>query len=175
VKHARRLRDGAGRLVRHAYRDADVLAARARPRLGLLTTATLDHLFAYGTLMTGFVRRPLLGPDAILVGPARVRGSLFDFGEYPGLVLDDSGWVVGELYRVPDLATRLPTLDRAEWYDSADEAGSLYVRRPAAVTLTDGSARDVWLYVYNGPPGRGPRIPSGDWRARVQARGAVSG
>jgi gamma-glutamylcyclotransferase (GGCT)/AIG2-like uncharacterized protein YtfP len=159
--------------VRHG--DPDPFAARPRPGLGSLTTATLDHLFAYGTLMTGFVRRPLLGPGAILVGSTRIRGSLYDFGEYPGLVLDDAGWVVGELYRLPDLAARLPALDRAEWYDSADEAGSLYVRRSAAVTLADGSARDVWLYVYNGPPGRGPRIPSGDWRARVLAPGAVSG
>jgi gamma-glutamylcyclotransferase (GGCT)/AIG2-like uncharacterized protein YtfP len=159
--------------VRHG--DRDPFAARPRPGLGSLTTATLNHLFTYGTLMTGFVRRPLLGPAAVLVGPARIRGSLYDFGEYPGLVLDDAGWVVGELYRLPDLVARLPALDRAEWYDPADEAGSLYVRRSAAVTLADGSARDVWLYVYNGPPGRGPRIPSGDWRARVLARGAVSG
>src|SRR5262249_35845612 len=84
--------------------------------------------------MTGFVRRPLLGPAAILVGPARIRGSLYDFGEYPGLVLDDGDWVVGELYRLTDLAARLPALDRAEGYDPADEAGSLYVRRAATVT-----------------------------------------
>jgi gamma-glutamylcyclotransferase (GGCT)/AIG2-like uncharacterized protein YtfP len=140
-----------------------------------LTTATLDHLFVYGTLMAGFVRRPLLGPDAVLVGPARIPGSLYDFGEYPGLVLDCAGWVVGELYRLPDLAARLPALDCAEWYDPTNEAGSPYVRRSAAVTLADGAVREVWLYLYNGPPGRGLRIPSGDWRAQVQARGVESG
>jgi len=150
-------------------------AVRPRPALEPLTAITLDHLFAYGTLMAGFVRRPLLGPAALLVGPARIRGSLYDFGEYPGLVLDDGGWVVGELYRLTDLVARLPALDRAEWYDPADEAGSLYVRRAASVALADGAARDVWVYVYNGPPGRGPRIPSGDWRAQVLARSAVSG
>ena len=175
LKGAGRLRDGVGQLVRPEDRGLDPVTHRPRPAPGSLTAVTLDHLFAYGTLMTGFVRRPLLGQDAVLVGPARISGSLYDFGEYPGLVLDGAGWVVGELYRLPDLAARLPALDRAEWYDPADEAGSLYVRRPAAVTLADGSVRDVWLYLYNGPPGPGPRIPSGDWRARVQARGAVSG
>src|SRR5262249_58542865 len=100
--------------------------------------------------MTGFVRRPLLGPAAVLVGPARIRGSLFDFGEYPGLVLDDAGWVVGELFRLPDLADRLPALDRAEWYDAADEAGSLYVRRSAAGTLADGSTPDARRYRLHG-------------------------
>ena len=132
-----------------------------------------DRVFAYGTLMAGFSRRPLLGA-AILEGYGKIRGCLYDFGEYPGVVLDDAGWVVGELYRVPDLAAGLARLDREEWYDPADRAGSLYVRRTAPVTLADGAARDAWVYVYNGPPGRGPRIESGDWRAHVAARGAVS-
>ncbi len=133
----------------------------------------LDRIFAYGTLMTGFSRRPLLGP-AILDGHGRIRGSLYDFGEYPGVVLDDAGWVTGELYHVPDLAARLESLDREEWYDPADEEGSLYVRRRAPVEVATERARDAWVYVYNGLPGRGPRIDSGDWRAHLTARGALS-
>jgi gamma-glutamylcyclotransferase (GGCT)/AIG2-like uncharacterized protein YtfP len=143
--------------------------------IATLTTPALDRLFAYGTLMTGLSRRPLLGPAAVLEGRGRVHGALYDFGEYPGVVLDGSGWVTGELYRIADLARRLPALDEAESYDPADEAGSLYLRRPAPVVLADGSSREAWVYVYNGPPGRGPRIPSGDWRTHVAARGAVSG
>jgi gamma-glutamylcyclotransferase (GGCT)/AIG2-like uncharacterized protein YtfP len=133
----------------------------------------LARLFAYGTLMEGFSRRPLLGA-AVLEGPARARGSLYDFGEYPGLVLDDGGWVAGELYRVPDLPARLPLLDHEEGYDPADEAASLYVRRCAAVEVPLGPAREAWLYVYNGPPGRGPRIDSGDWRVHVLGRRAAA-
>jgi gamma-glutamylcyclotransferase (GGCT)/AIG2-like uncharacterized protein YtfP len=130
----------------------------------------LERLFAYGTLMTGLARRPLLGA-AILEGPGRVRGSLLDLGDYPGVTLDDGGWVEGELYRLPDLARGLARLDRAEAYDPADEAGSLYLRRRVAVHVADGPPRDAWLYVLNGPPGRGPRVPSGDWRAHLRARG----
>jgi gamma-glutamylcyclotransferase (GGCT)/AIG2-like uncharacterized protein YtfP len=129
-------------------------------------------LFVYGTLMTGFSRRPLLGPQAVLEAGGRVRGSLYDFGDYPGLVLDDAGWVAGALYRIGDLPDRLPRLDRVEGYDPADEPGSLYVRRRAPVHLADGATREAWLYVYNGPAGRGPRIPSGDWRAHLRVRGA---
>jgi gamma-glutamylcyclotransferase (GGCT)/AIG2-like uncharacterized protein YtfP len=130
------------------------------------------RLFAYGTLMAGFARRPLLG-GAVLEGAGRIRGSLYHFGDYPGLVLDDAGWVAGELYRVPDLAARLPALDRAEWCDPADEAGSLYLRRVVAVHLPDGAVREAWAYVYNerwGPArSRGPRVASGDWRAHLAA------
>jgi gamma-glutamylcyclotransferase (GGCT)/AIG2-like uncharacterized protein YtfP len=122
--------------------------------------------------MTGFSRRPLLGPSASLEARGRVRGSLYDFVDYPGVVLDEGGWVTGELYRVPDLTARLPALDRAEWYDPADDAGSLYVRRRVPVQLDGGDTREAWIYVYNGPPGRGPRIVSGDWGAHVAARGA---
>ena len=152
--------------------------ARARAAGASLTVPALGRLFAYGTLMVGCSRRPLLGPAAALEAPARVRGSLYDFGEYPGLVLDGAGWVAGEVYRVPDLADRLPALDRAEGYDPADEAGSLYVRRRAPARLAGGSSREVWVYLINGPggpPGGGPRIPSGDWRAHVAVRGALSG
>jgi gamma-glutamylcyclotransferase (GGCT)/AIG2-like uncharacterized protein YtfP len=41
------------------------------------------------------------------------------------------------------------------------------------VRLDDGETREAWIYVYNGPPGRGPRIVSGDWRAQVAARSAA--
>lgn len=115
--------------------------------------------------MTGFSRRPLLGSGAVLEDRARIRGSLYDFVEYPGVVLDGGGWVAGELYRVPDLAARLPELDRAEGYDAGNEAASLYVRRRVAVIGEAGAGGEAWVYVYNGPAGRGPRIPSGDWRA----------
>jgi gamma-glutamylcyclotransferase (GGCT)/AIG2-like uncharacterized protein YtfP len=135
----------------------------------------LDRVFTYGTLMTGFVRRPLLGDAAVLEGSGRIRGTLFDFGEYPGLVLNGSDWVTGELYRVPDLAARLPHLDREEWYDPTDEARSLYVRRRVMVERADLTVSEAWVYVYHGPPGRGPRIPSGDWRAHLLRRRVPAG
>jgi gamma-glutamylcyclotransferase (GGCT)/AIG2-like uncharacterized protein YtfP len=148
---------------------AAVTAAGAGPAPGP------DRLFTYGTLMTGFSRRPLLG-GALLEGQGRIRGSLYHFGEYPGVVLDDGGWVTGELYHVPDLPDRLPVLDREEWCDPADEPRSLYVRRAVPVETAGGVVREAWMYAYNerfGPAaGRGPRVESGDWRAHLAgARG----
>jgi gamma-glutamylcyclotransferase (GGCT)/AIG2-like uncharacterized protein YtfP len=128
-----------------------------------------DRLFAYGTLMEGFVRRRLLG-SATLEGPGQVRGSLLDLGRYPGVVLDGRGWVLGELYRVPDLAARLPRLDLEEGYDPAAPSRSLYLRCRAPVHTAGAPPRDAWLYVLNDPPDGAPRIASGDWRAHVTAR-----
>jgi gamma-glutamylcyclotransferase (GGCT)/AIG2-like uncharacterized protein YtfP len=145
---------------------------RSRPVPATLTTGTLNRLFAYGTLMTGFSRRPLL-KGAVLEARGRIRGSLYDLGEYPGVVLEGTGWVHGELYRVPGMAERLSVLDQAEAYDAGDEAGSLFLRRRVAVLIGDGSSREAWIYVLNEharPPARGPRIQSGDWRAHLAAR-----
>jgi gamma-glutamylcyclotransferase (GGCT)/AIG2-like uncharacterized protein YtfP len=137
---------------------------------GRAPVPSLDRLFAYGTMMAGFSRRPLLG-TALFEGLGRIRGSLYHFGDYPGVVLDGRGWVTGELYRVPDLPARLADMDREEWYDPADEAGSLYVRRRVSVHPEGGEVRDAWVYAYNerfGPAaGRGPLVESGDWRAHL--------
>jgi gamma-glutamylcyclotransferase (GGCT)/AIG2-like uncharacterized protein YtfP len=143
---------------------AAVMPAGAAPAPGP------DRLFAYGTMMTGFSRRPLLGAAAF-EGLGRIRGSLYHFGDYPGVVLDGRGWVTGELYRVADLPARLADMDREEWFDPADEAGSLYVRRAVPVHLAGGEVRDAWVYAYNEgfghAAGRGPLVESGDWRAHL--------
>jgi gamma-glutamylcyclotransferase (GGCT)/AIG2-like uncharacterized protein YtfP len=137
---------------------------------GILHAPGPDRVFTYGTLMTGFSRRPLLG-GAVLEGPGRIRGSLYHFGDYPGVVLDDRGWVSGELYRVPDLTERLPALDEAEWCDPRDETRSLYVRRTVPVHAAGGEVRQAWVYAYNerfgAAAGRGSRVESGDWRAHL--------
>lgn len=143
---------------------------------GADSAPNLRRLFTYGTLMTGFSRRALLGA-AHLEGLGRIRASLYHFGEYPGVVLDGRGWVTGELYDVPDLPERLPRLDREEWCDPADETRSLYVRRTVPVHGVGGEVREAWVYAYNerfgAAAGRGSRVESGDWRAHlVGARGA---
>jgi gamma-glutamylcyclotransferase (GGCT)/AIG2-like uncharacterized protein YtfP len=168
------LRVGVEPAVRDGLSRPGRRAAGRRAIPATLTAGTLIRLFAYGTLMTGFARRPLLGAGAVLEARGRIRGTLYDFGEHPGVVLAGTGWVAGELYRVPDMAHRLPGLDRAEWCDPHNEPASLYVRRRVAVLIGDGSTREAWIYVYNGPPGRGAPVASGDWRAHVAARNTLS-
>jgi gamma-glutamylcyclotransferase (GGCT)/AIG2-like uncharacterized protein YtfP len=170
-----RLRVGAARdRVRAGLSRPEGRADGRRAIPATLTTGTLTRLFAYGTLMTGFSRRPLLGAGAVLEARGRIRGTLYDFGEYPGVVLQGTGWVMGELYRLPDMAQRLAELDRTEWYEPGNEPSSLYLRRRVAVLIGDGSTREAWIYVYNGPPGRGAPIASGDWRAHVVERDSLS-
>ncbi len=63
------------------------------------------HLvFVYGTLRRGSVRAMSIRfPRSRFVADAKVSGSLYDLGTYPGLLLDDSNsLVIGEVYEVDD-------------------------------------------------------------------------
>jgi gamma-glutamylcyclotransferase (GGCT)/AIG2-like uncharacterized protein YtfP len=115
------------------------------------------HLvFVYGTLRRGGVRAmPDLFPGSKFIGDASVRGSLYDMGEYPGLLLDESDTpVVGEVYEVDD--ETLSKLDDIE-------ASAYYLRRRVEVSV-GGQSMTCWVYVYD--PEYYPRpvlIASGDW------------
>lgn len=125
------------------------------------------HLvFVYGTLRRGGVRAMSERfPGAKFVADAKVSGSLYDLGEYPGLLLGESSSpVVGEVYEVDDAL--LKELDGIE-------ASSDYWRKQVEVSL--GAHRRVcWIYAPDNTPdfySRRPLITSGDWieHARTKA------
>lgn len=131
--------------------------------------AVADLVFAYGTLMRGFPLHRLIAGRSEFVGPGTVNGLLLDLGDYPGAVPDGSATVHGEVYRL--LSSRLvATLDREEGYRPDAPSASLYVRRRAAVRMTDGREVTAWTYWYNGPRGRATPIPDGDYRRHCSTR-----
>ena len=113
-------------------------------------------LFIYGTLhpdrapaeIAAAVRR--LAP----LGPATIRARVYNFGEYPGAILDDdpdpdARPLAGHLFRVPDFET-LAALDRYEDFRPADFDASLFLRVETTATLPDGTHHPCQVYVYNG-------------------------
>jgi len=122
------------------------------------------HLvFVYGTLRQGgFRAMPSIFPAAKLIGQANVRGSLYDLGAYPGLLLDESNSsVTGEVYEVDDEILR--KLDEIE-------AVSYYLRKRVEVSI--GEHRMLsWVYVYDAQfyPRR-VLITSGDWIAYAKTK-----
>lgn len=97
------------------------------------------HLvFVYGTLRRGGVRAMLeLFPGSEFAGVASVRGRLYDFGEYPGLLLDGAGSpVAGEVYGVgEDVLKKLDDI----------EAPAHYSRSEVEVSL-GGESVKCWVY-----------------------------
>ena len=128
-----------------------------------------DLVFFYGTLMAGFERRRRAGIDDKLryIGRGSIQGSLFDLGLYPAAVPAAEGFVWGEVYEMADTARVLAALDEIEGYRHDDPDRSLYLRQQADVALPDGSQARAWVYFYNAPLGRAPRIASGDYLQHV--------
>lgn len=123
----------------------------------------LRHVFVYGTLRRGEVNDiTRLRPAPHYVGPARLRGVLYDLGAYPGVILGGPGWVQGEVYAIaPALEEEL---DRIE--ELAPVPTGEYLRRHVPVQLGD---RVLKCLLYEIAPSRvqgRPRIASGDWCRR---------
>ena len=131
-----------------------------------------QHLFLYGTLL------PSEAPQEIAsivrrfrrLGSAHVRGRLYDFGEFPGAVLDPSSRTIihGELVALPSDGRILQELDRYEEFDPSDPKRSLFVRKKTKIQMANGSSREGWIYVYNKSPKQAKLVRGGDYvRSKV--------
>lgn len=131
-----------------------------------------DFVFFYGTLMAGFDRRRRAGIDTKLTyrGRGSIRASLFDLGIYPAAIPAPEGVVWGEVYEMTDQDAVLAALDDIEGYRPDDPDKSLYARSAAEVTMPDGSVEQAWVYFYNAPLGKAPRIASGDYLEHTKVR-----
>ena len=97
------------------------------------------------------------------MGDAQCRGRLYDLGEYPGMTLEGTGRVQGELYRVRE-DSAMEMIDRHEGYYPETREGSTYVRRLEEMVDRDMKA---WVYVYNGSTNGHDVIESGSWREHL--------
>jgi gamma-glutamylcyclotransferase (GGCT)/AIG2-like uncharacterized protein YtfP len=131
-----------------------------------------EQVFFYGTLRTGFNRTTRAGIDTFLkfAGHGWINGKLFDLGIYPAAVPATDARVWGEVFEMADAPRVLEALDRIEGYRSAEPERSLYTRMMVPATLDDGRMEDVWVYFYNAPLGRAPRITSGDYVQHLKAK-----
>jgi gamma-glutamylcyclotransferase (GGCT)/AIG2-like uncharacterized protein YtfP len=115
-----------------------------------------QFVFIYGTLRRGAVgSMSARFPKSKFIAEAKVNGSLYDLGPYPGLLLNESNSSVnGEVYEVDD--ELLNELDEFE-------ASSNYVRKQVEISF--GAERTkCWTYEPNPEFYRLHKlITSGDW------------
>lgn len=127
----------------------------------------MAHAFTYGTLMWADIMARVCGADAAPFAPP-VAATLADHErhpvrghDYPAMVPAAGHQVVGRLYLdVPEAAW--PRLDRFE--------GDEYERHEVLVTLSDGSWRRAWTYLFRAD--LAARLDAGDWdEARFEREG----
>lgn len=117
-------------------------------------------VFVYGTLRRGGSNDiTRLEPAPRFVGPAQVAGVLYHLGAYPGMLLGDDQWVVGEVYAIePALEAILDAIEGV-----AGQPGDEYIRREVVV-LVEGQSLVCLVYEINPQYLRAaPVIASGDW------------
>lgn len=145
----------------------------ARDQCGITDSQTMLNIFVYGTLRAGetndirhaAARYGLAEPR--LIGFASMRGKLYDFGRYPGLVVGDTGIpVIGEVYEIErDL---VPILDEIEQVYPG--VGGLFVGRDVRLQVT-GESMICRFYPVTAPSVQGAaEIAGGDWVARRLSR-----
>ena len=90
------------------------------------------YVFVYGTLRRGEARDiNLLLPTPLFAGCGKTCGVLYDLGSYPGVRLEGSQWVHGEIYRIaPELECQLDAIEEV-WPQQTGE----YSRQEVAVQL----------------------------------------
>jgi len=134
------------------------------------------YLFVYGTLRKplGHEMHGVLERAARLVGEATVRGTLYDLGDYPGLVIAEGGdgRVSGELYALDPSGAQaaLEALDAYEGCGAADPKPHEYRREVLNVRLADGSEIAAWTYLLDRSHAGLKPVPEGDYVAWIHAR-----
>ncbi|WP_186156772.1 gamma-glutamylcyclotransferase family protein [Burkholderia gladioli] len=133
----------------------------------------MRHVFVYGTLRAGEINdigraaaRHGIGAPRLL-GSATLRGRLYDFGDYPGMVPGaGEDHVHGDVYAIDERL--VPVLDEIEEvYPGVD---GLFLSRQVTVELAGRRYDCLYYPVGEHSVAERPRIVSGDWVAHRLAR-----
>lgn len=125
------------------------------------------QLFVYGSLRSGF-RSPAyeyISRYFDLIGEAKVKGKLYDLGDYPAAKpTDENKFIIGELYKIRsenEFAWAIGQLDDYEGVHVGFDETQLYRRDITEVYVGD-TVTKAWIYWYHGDLSDKPVIESGD-------------
>ncbi|MBZ4189670.1 gamma-glutamylcyclotransferase family protein [Niabella beijingensis] len=126
-----------------------------------------NYLFVYGSLLSGF-KSPAYEYMARyfeLVGPATASGTLYDLGDYPAAIPDNSGrTITGELYRIRskhELSYALAQLDGYEGLNPEAGETADYKRELCSIRRNDEQV-EAWVYWFSHEIKDKPVVESGN-------------
>jgi gamma-glutamylcyclotransferase (GGCT)/AIG2-like uncharacterized protein YtfP len=132
-----------------------------------MTNHASHYVFVYGSLRRGFqsTAYEYISRYFNFFGEAKVKGKLFDLGEYPGAVpTHEDSFIKGELYIVKtesEFSWAIAQLDDYEGVLVEANEKPLYRREIADIYVNDAIV-PAWIYWYNGIVSDKPVIKSGD-------------
>lgn len=134
------------------------------------------QLFVYGSLLSGF-KSPAyeyISRYFDLVSEGKVKGLLFDMGEYPAAVPAEfhDSFIEGELYKVrheQEFSWAIAQLDDYEGVLVEPNQPALYRRELVQVSTPAGTAT-AWIYWFSGDVSGRPLIESGNLLDYIASR-----
>lgn len=128
----------------------------------------VHQIFVYGSLRSGFESPAYeyISRYFKLVSASKVRGLLYDMGEYPAAIpSEEDAFLVGELYKIKDPEEFFWAIEQLDDYEGIntepDEANQSF-RREQVEVITPYGKELAWVYWFNGSIENKPIIANGD-------------
>ena len=128
----------------------------------------MTKLFVYGTLRSGFHHPAYdyISKHFKRVGEAKVKGNLYDLGEYPAATpATENVFIIGELYDLKEAGEfdwAIEQLDDYEGLNPEEGDTKLFSRELTEVFYNHDSVQ-AWIYWYAKELAGEPLITSGDF------------
>lgn len=128
-----------------------------------------NHLFVYGSLLSGFKSHAYeyIRKYFKLLGEATIKGTMYDMGEFPVVVSQDTGRVIkGELYEINNPNEFSFAMAQLDDYEGLypEEGEEVFYEREAADVNFNGETVTAWVYWYNRDVADKRIVESGDMR-----------
>jgi gamma-glutamylcyclotransferase (GGCT)/AIG2-like uncharacterized protein YtfP len=110
-------------------------------------------LFAYGSLLSEDNDFAIyLKDNSVLYSTGKVRGRLYDIGEYPGAILSAAcdEYVYGSVLKIDRSEKVLDIIDDYEGYGGEQSWPNEFIRVLTGIETETGII-NCWIYVYNLP------------------------
>lgn len=123
-------------------------------------------IFVYGTLKHGYGNyNSLLRGNTEKEVVAKIKGSLYDLGWFPGVVENNLDDTFGELMFIPEdkYDSVLMRVDSLEGYHAGDESHNMYNRKKVVAVGSDGKEYDAYTYIWNSNVNESQKIKNGNW------------
>ena len=125
-------------------------------------------IFVYGSLRKGFHAEAYNYISRYfypVAGDARVKGKLYDLGDYPAAIAtDEDHFIIGELYHIADekeFNWAIEQLDDYEGINVEAQQQAMYKRELTKVNINNETVM-AWIYWFAGSLEGRPEIASGD-------------